>query len=203
MDEYFPLVKGIDISKLKINKEGEYSVTKPNISQFIMQYLFKKIKDCNLTVLDGTGNVGGDTIGFGLNNKVKKVYSIEINKDNFNILKNNVSVYKLNNKVNMINKDFTEYIKQIPESFCDLIFIDPPWGGPRYKYLDKLNLYLSNINIGLVCKDIKYKKLTKHLAIKIPFNFNITSFQNLSGIEDVSIYNVPNTSVYLVYANLE
>lgn len=190
------------MNKLKINEEGKYSVTKPETSIFIIEYLLKKININNITVLDGTGNVGGDTIGFGLNSKVKKVYSTEINKENYEILKNNVSVYKLNHKVQLHCDDFTKHIKNLPESFCDLVFIDPPWGGPRYKFVEKLNLYMSNINIGLICKEIKSKKISKYLSLKVPFNFNITAFQNLSEINDISVYNVPNTSVYLLYADL-
>ena len=41
MDKYFPVIEGIDMKQFKINEEGKYSITKPDISQFIIQYLFK------------------------------------------------------------------------------------------------------------------------------------------------------------------
>ena len=75
-------------------------------------------------------------IGFALNENVNKVYSTEINKDNFDILKHNIWIDKLNNKISIKNDDFIQYIKHISKGFCDLVFIDPPWGGPRYKFIE-------------------------------------------------------------------
>lgn len=202
MDRYFPTVPGVDITKLKINEEGKYSVTKPETSLFILNYIFKKVKEDKITVLDGTGNVGGDTIGFGLSDKVKKVTTTEINTNNLELLENNVKVYHLEDKVTLHHADFTKYIKTLKKDFCDLIFVDPPWGGPKYKFQAKLSLYLSKINIGIIAKQIKINKIAKYFVLKVPFNFNITSFQNISTFDDISIYNVPGSSIFLLFCEV-
>jgi tRNA/tmRNA/rRNA uracil-C5-methylase (TrmA/RlmC/RlmD family) len=55
-----------------------------------MKSILKKTKDKVIT--DLTGNVGGDTILFGLN--FKNVHSIEFNDENFKALENNINVFK-------------------------------------------------------------------------------------------------------------
>lgn len=207
MEEFFPYVKDVDMNKLKITEEGRYSVSKPEVSILIQQYILKKIgsigeKTRGLTIVDGTGNVGGDTIGFGLNNNFNSVLTTETNKENYDVLVNNVKVYKLEDKVKLYNEDFVTFLKNMKENYCDIIYFDPPWGGKDYKFKAKLSLFMSKINVGLLVKDMKSRKLCKYVVLKIPFNFNITAFQNLAELDDISIYNIPNSSVYMIFVQL-
>ena len=86
---------------------------------------------------------------------------------NINILlketgKNNVTFYN-NDAISLCNR-----LKQ------NAIFIDPPWGGPDYKQLAKLSLYLSDIELSQVCK--KLYKCTDYIVIKVPTNFDEDRF---------------------------
>jgi 16S rRNA G966 N2-methylase RsmD len=58
--------------------------------------------------------------------------------------------------------------------YQDLIFIDPPWGGPDYKNKDSIDLYLSDTELSEVCEHIKDN--TQFIGIKVPVNFNEISF---------------------------
>lgn len=202
MDNYFPKVSGVDISKLKINDEGKYSVTKPYVSQLIVKYILSKIRSTNIRIVDATGNVGGDTIGFALNKNISFVHTTEMMKENYDILKHNIGIYKLINKVKIENEDFTKFLNGLEANYCDLVYMDPPWGGQNYKYKEKMSLYLSNINVGELVKKIKERNISKYVVLKIPFNFNITAFQNMSNIEEISVYNVPTTSFYILFLRL-
>ena len=197
MNKFFPKVKNINTNRLKISNEGVYSISKPEVSKEILNYILSKTGK-NIIVLDGTGNVGGDTIRFGLSKNVKKVFTTEINKDNFEILKHNINVYKLNNKISLYNVDFIKFYKILKKKI-DVIFIDPPWGGPNYKKKCRLNLYLSKQSIGTIVKDIKKRKICSYIFIKIPFNFNITKFQLESDTKQLEIYSVDNSSVYILF----
>ena len=64
----------------------------------------------------------------------------------------------------------------------DVIFFDPPWGGPNYKEIQELDLFLSNIELSKIVNCIF--KNVECIAIKIPHNFNKKKFlSNLSHIE--------------------
>ena len=63
----------------------------------------------NKTIADLSGNVGGDTIRFGIN--FKEVDSYELNPINFEALKNNVEIYDLKN-VHLHLGDATKLFKK-------------------------------------------------------------------------------------------
>ena len=105
-----------------------------------------------------TANVGGNTINFCRN--FEFVYSIEIDKNTFSMLKNNVNIYNLKN-CELINKNSNDFINKKVE----LYFYDPPWTGIFYKTNVNMSLYLSSINIKNILKS--------HFCIKVPTNYNI------------------------------
>lgn len=178
--------QGIDYSKLKMTEEGRYSITRPFDGIKIID-LIKSIVGNNLkkfTITDLTGNVGGDTILFGLN--FNKVYSIELNDENFDALQNNVNVYGLTN-VELFKGDSTKLYRWK----TDILYMDPPWGGPNYKDFDKLDLYLGSIRVD---KFIKYiiKKDWKpsYIFIKLPSNYNFNRLYKLIDASNLHIWSI-------------
>jgi predicted RNA methylase len=178
MDIYFPKVKDIDLTNLKISNIGKYSVSKPKdasvINNIISSYFPLNMK---LTITDACANNGGNTIHFGL--KFYKVNSIEIDKDEFDILTHNVKIYKLKN-IKLIHDD---YLKQMYNLKQDVLFIDAPWGGFQYYKKKNLDLYLGNENIIDIIKKLYEKKLYKLAIIKVPKNFNFNSLFNCIDIK--------------------
>jgi hypothetical protein len=178
--------KGIDYSKLKMTEEGRYSITKPFDGVVIIKHI-KSIVNNNLIdldITDLTGNVGGDTILFAMH--FRKVYSIEINDDNYDALQNNVMVYKLNN-VKLFKGDSTKLYKWK----TDILYMDPPWGGPDYKQYDKIDLYLGSIRVD---KFIKYiiKKDWKpsYIFMKLPYNYNFDRLYKLIEASKIHIWTI-------------
>ena len=107
VEEYFPAIPGIDMSKLQMAPNSAYSITKPKDAKQIEQFINKHIGGKNLAILDGTANVGGDVINFGLNPNVARVVAIEINPETFAMLENNIRVYGklliLQSEINNLN----------------------------------------------------------------------------------------------------
>ena len=171
MDFYFPKVKDIDLSELKISNVGKYSISKPkdaiDINDIIASYFPKSSK---LTITDACANNGGNTINFAL--RFNKVNAIEINKTEFDILEHNIKVYKLKN-IKTINDD---YLKQMFNIKQDVVFIDAPWGGTQYYKSTFLDLFLGAENIIDIVKKLYDKKLFKLCVLKVPKNYN---FQNI------------------------
>ncbi|KAJ0392893.1 hypothetical protein P43SY_000993 [Pythium insidiosum] len=66
----------------------------------------------------------------------------------------------------------------------DVVFIDPPWGGPEYKELDQVDLFLGEQPLFAVCE--KLRGHAQFVVLKVPMNFDDKKFAaNVSGHVDV------------------
>ena len=101
------------------------------------------------------------------------VNSIEIDSDRFSYLKNNIEIYNLSKKIKLYNADYTLIYDKLEQ---DIVFIDPPWGGKNYKDNDNIDLKLSDIDLSLICNNLKDN--TNLIVIKVPQNFNFKNFYN-------------------------
>jgi predicted RNA methylase len=185
MDEVFPLRQNIDYTKLKLTNEGEYSVTRRRDADRIISILKGLIKDTKTkAITDATGCVGGDTIHFGIN--FQRVDSIEINEYNFEALKNNVSVYGLQN----VTLHLGDAIK-IFNWKTDILYIDPPWGGPKYKDAKNLDLFMSSKRIDEWLEEILLRKnRPSYIVLKLPYNYNFTRLNFLSNVDFIKPYRI-------------
>jgi len=177
LDTMFPEKEGVDYSKLKQTPEGEYSITKRVDGKRLLLRM-KQIVGSTETkhITDLTGNVGGDTILFGLN--FKKVDSIEYNQENFDALKHNVETYKLDN----VKVHFGDSTK-LYNWYTDVLYIDAPWGGPDYKEKENLDLFLGDVRIDLFIKHVLEQSWRpKYIFLKLPRNYN---FERLETLEKV------------------
>ena len=172
MEVLFPKKAGVDYSKLKMTPEGEYSITKRKDGEILLAHMKSMIKGIKAkSITDLTGNVGGDTILFGIH--FKDVKSIEMNPENFDALKNNVEVFGLKN-VDVMQGDSTKvYVWK-----TDVLYLDPPWGGPEYKKKDKVKIRFDNgSKLEDICDKIVEKKLCKLLVLKLPYNYDLTELK--------------------------
>jgi hypothetical protein len=174
MEEFFPKKSGVDYSKLKLTPEGEYSITKRKDGDVLLQHMrsvLKTLKDKHIT--DLTGNVGGDTILFGLH--FKKVDSIELDPTNFEALQNNVDVFGLKN-VKLHQGDSTKLFNWK----TDVLYIDAPWGGPDYKQHKELDLYLGDKRVDEYVREVLAKEnRPTYVFLKVPRNYKFDRFENV------------------------
>ena len=156
--------------KLHYDKEGLYSITnykEADIISLIIKNNF--IINKNIKIFDGTGGLGGNTISFSKN--FINVTTIEINKDRYNMLLNNINQYKLSN-VNIINTDSVDFLLKNKNNY-DVYFFDPPWGGPEYKKEKQIRFKLSGYDLDILAKKLDSNKL---LIFKLPFNYDFSQF---------------------------
>jgi hypothetical protein len=212
----FPYQKGVDKSKLMVYDVCVYSITQPLESKIIAQTvrdLFNAIQNINsyvnvhhfqnqqqtrvnpgdLTITDTTANIGGNTLAFSF--AFKKVNSIEINETLLEGLNNNCNLYKCSN----IDFHHGDCLELVPTLTQDVIFFDPPWGGPSYKNHDKLQLFLGGINIFDIIKEWKSKGLAKIFVLKYPFNFDIVPFINEKTFDNIHIQKLKKFNVVYIY----
>ena len=143
--------KIIDYNKLILTDIGEYSISKSFVShKFIKIFkstLKRDLADCIIT--DGTGGMGGDTIVFA--NYFKYVNICDNTLDHILSIYNNIREYNYLDKVKIYYKNYLEALKYLKQ---DVIYLDPPWGGPNYKIKSKIMLYLDDIPLYDIIKMI-------------------------------------------------
>ena len=174
VEEYFPAIPGINASKLQMAPNSAYSITKPKDAKQIEQFINKHMGGKNLAILDGTANVGGDVINFGLNPNVSRVVAIEINPDTFAMLENNIRVYGLAEKIQAIQGNSLDIIGKCADGeHFDILFLDAPWGGTSYKTQKFLDLEMSGKKLVDVVSMAQKCRNIDNIILKIPFNYNL------------------------------
>lgn len=216
MDKFFPKYtkehKLVDLSKLQIDDESIFYITKPFESNKIIQFISYHIDNLNdKIIVDLTGGVGGDSINFS---KVfKQVISIESDYNRYLQLKNNIEVYNADNII-CINGDSTKLVDKIAN--YDVLYIDPPWGGRNYKKYDKLrlkfgdydletfilNCFNKNKSLSEEIKEVKDEKIKitvpKVIVLKLPYNYDITYLNSKLTLYDTYIYNLKNMKIVII-----
>ena len=197
MSFYFPFRKDVNMDKLRISDVGKYSVSRPKYAektaQIIAEY-FQNPED--MVITDATSGVGGDIIAFS--KYFKYVNAVEILPEHCEILRNNIEQYQLTGKVDIINCDYIQIMNHLQQ---DIIYFDPPWGGPDYRHYDRINLYLGSRRIETLVSYLIPR--VKMIAIKIPFNFNFLEFyKHIDKTKhQIELHNLKKFQLIVVYHN--
>lgn len=187
---YFINIPNINKNNLQISNVGEYSMTPPKDAKKLCK-IIKKYFDKNITITDTTANNGGNTIAFAL--EFNNVNAVEIEKKEYDILVNNINVYKLKN-VKTYNNDYLKILEKLEQ---DIIFLDPPWGGKEYKKKNNLQLYLSNKNILDIFNLLNNK--CKAIICKVPFNYCFDKlFEKYEKLKKIHIYKFKKYIIFIL-----
>jgi 16S rRNA G966 N2-methylase RsmD len=202
MNRLFPKTHNINFKNLMIDDETMTYITNPyetkKIFSIIVPHInkYKKYSECS--IVDATGGAGGDTITFC--QYFQSVISIEIDQTRCSYLKNNIDEYKFQNCI-ILNGDSTLIVPKI--QYCDVIYVDPPWGGKNYKLKTNLKLYLGEMELEefvLKCFD---KTITtcppKVMVLKLPKNYCLKYlFDCLSSQLDIYLYELEKMNILII-----
>jgi hypothetical protein len=184
MEDMFPR-GNVDYSRLQVTDEGTYSITRRRDAEHIIHIIKNAVPDCaEKSITDTTACIGGDTLNFA--GVFKEVHSIELNSLNFEALKNNVKVYGYTN-VSLYHGDCTDVYTWA----SDVLYIDPPWGGPNYRTIQNLNLFLGKFRLDEWLDDVlsgPYRP--SHIFLKVPLNYNTKPLQFLTNIRLITSYRI-------------
>jgi len=187
MDRFFPYLEGTDYSKLILNKEGRYSVTRRKESEEIIDSMYLTVGNLETkSVTDATACMGGDTINFSLH--FQNVKGIEMNSENFSILQNNVEAFGCKN-VELYCGDSTEIINWV----SDVVYADPPWGGPSYRNEKIVELWMGKKRLDVWLEDLMsgpYRP--SFIFLKLPFNYNPIRLQFLPNFIEMNELKIQN-----------
>lgn len=91
------------------------------------QYITRIMEDLGMEhVVDGTSGIGGNVISFALSRKIQTVLAFEREKDRFGMLRENINLYGVKEKVRSENREVPFDISVAKNTG---LFLDPPWGG--------------------------------------------------------------------------
>ena len=173
--------------------EGLYSITYPIEAKLISINIIKILNNINninniitpdkYSIIDMSAGCGGNIISFC--EYFHTVTGIENNIERCQILKNNIASYNYNN-YNIICDDSINFINSTLNIY-DVYFIDPPWGGPTYKNNTNIELSMSGITLVEIINMIPKNKL---IVLKLPFNYNISTFNTFNLLFKMEIKNI-------------
>ena len=177
--------------QLKIDQESYYSLTPGYVAQDMIQAslaVFTEDVESPKVCVDCTAGSGGNTLAIIQSKVFDQVVAIEIDTLRANDLAHNLKVAHPNNQNWSVEcADSIEWILKDENSIFDLVFFDPPWGGPNYSSNKDTP---SDYSLGPNCPSLvsllsetftfgKAKGRVKVAAIKLPSNFDCTSLVDL------------------------
>ncbi|KAE9350517.1 hypothetical protein PF008_g6400 [Phytophthora fragariae] len=124
-----------------------------------------------LVVTDGTACVGGNVLSFC--DFFTHVNAIENDSTRVQMLRHNLQVLKKTN-ARCIHSNYLDVMLELQQ---DVVFLDPPWGGPEYKDLEKVDLFLGGLPLHEICARLQGN--TKCIVLKVPSNFDGDKFSKL------------------------
>uniref|UniRef100_A0A6C0BIR1 Trimethylguanosine synthase n=1 Tax=viral metagenome TaxID=1070528 RepID=A0A6C0BIR1_9ZZZZ len=197
---YFQPMDRVDVNQLQLTDVSLYSMTPWKEANFVSRtilnfykkngeshplkneaehggsltipYLRPKYGDIPI-ITDATSHVGGNTLSFHLSG-FKTVHSVEIDPQICQMLIHNLQTYHLPTE----HVHYGDYVAICRDLRQDVVFLDPPWGGPDYINNPCLDLYLGTTNIVEVCADLMSQHRASLIVLKVPINYNFSCLLN-------------------------
>ena len=168
---------------------AKYSITLPEKADMITEIIRKNYQLAfpsdnldELIITDAMACIGGNTLSFS--RCFKEVIANEINTTRFQYLVHNMKEYACSN-ISFYNDNYLNLIKRLKQN---IVFIDPPWGGPIYKSQYKMDIMIqydkepeqeivNEIKLDEIIDEIFLIPETKMIIYKLPINHNIDNFK--------------------------
>ena len=144
----------------------------------------KEVK--GLTITDATAGVGGDTLCFA--QQFKKVNAVELVPLHCAIISHNLSVYKKRRKVDHLCANYVDVVglyRPWPGNPVtqNVIYFDPPWGGPTYKTRRTVLLKLDNVPLFHIIWHILFYNRADYIFVKAPKNVDLHYFPSCTWVK--------------------
>jgi predicted RNA methylase len=179
-----------DYSKFLVVEDSAHVSLMPYASKIVGELIVDALGFSPQSILDANAHIGCDTVNFcrqfGAN-----CISIEIDKKIFKCLKKNLDAFDETKKSIAVHGNCLDFIKGFKHNM-DLVYFDPPWGGPKYWRKKKIMLNLKTANGKLmpiydVVKFTQDQKFANRIVIKVPSNFDFVTFKLHISLYDVRI----------------
>lgn len=124
----------------------------------------------SLIVTDATSCIGGNTWAFA--KCFKRVNAVEINELHVDMLRHNMKELCLEKKINVYHQNYLDVSGILQQ---DVVFIDPPWGGVRYRSSPQVGLMDHDdefVDLDVLLANIELDPSTLVIVLKVPKNYS-------------------------------
>lgn len=150
---------------IQIDAEGLYSAAPEKVLLKIARKFQGK------TVIDAFCGAGASSIA--LAQYARKVFAIDLDARRLMFAKHNARVYGVLNKLEFINGDSLQIV---PTLQAEVVFLDPPWGGPSYIQKPVFGFQDFTVDIKNLLKNLLEKNLL--VVLNVPKNFNLKELKS-------------------------
>lgn len=178
--------RGVKYSELETTEESRYSCLMPFQFDQVAAAYAAEVGQPPLAAIDATANIGCDTIQLRRSFPGARITAIERDPATAACLAANMAnlgriIGGDPAPVEAVAADCVEYLGLGPEPresapAADLVYFDPPWGGPDYHKALALDLYLSGAHIGDVAGRA-LRRTAPLVVVKLPGNVNLAGLQ--------------------------
>ncbi|XP_058810912.1 uncharacterized protein LOC131675785 [Phymastichus coffea] len=157
---------------IKLDYESWFSVTPEKIAIHIAAKCKSDI------VIDAFCGAGGNTIQFA--NSCHQVMSIDIDLQKLQMARHNAKIYGVDNKIDFILGNFICLAESL---IGDVVFLSPPWGGPKYvkKNVFDLKDIMEPYGGEKLLKTAQ--KISRNVAYYLPKNIDTSQLLHAAGSE--------------------
>ncbi|GFR47033.1 hypothetical protein Agub_g8718, partial [Astrephomene gubernaculifera] len=122
-------------SVVQLDTEGWWSVT-PEVLAAHQAVRSRGLSTRGLVALDACCGCGGNVIQMARVFPV--VMGVEISERRVEMARHNAGVYEVSHKCQFLCADFFQVA---PELKVDVLFMSPPWGGPKYQHVNTFDVF--------------------------------------------------------------
>jgi 16S rRNA G966 N2-methylase RsmD len=192
---------------LHVDDVSLYSITEASIAEEMTQML-RTVGGSGSSIVDANACVGGNTLSFA--RAFAHVCGVELSVQRARMLRHNVGLCGLSAQVSVFQGDFVSLLATaLQAASCsasvasdappltqllrdsDVVFFDPPWGGPDYWKEPRLDMFLGTVDVADVVTALTFapprgavaapsgttKPMARAVAIKAPLNYNVAGLR--------------------------
>ncbi|XP_062986812.1 trimethylguanosine synthase [Elgaria multicarinata webbii] len=158
---------------IQLDREGWFSVTPEKIAEHIAKRV--RLSFNSDIIVDAFCGVGGNAIQFAL--AAKRVIAIDIDPVKIRLARNNAEVYGVADQIDFICGDFMKLASSLK---ADVVFLSPPWGGPKYATAETFDVQTMISPDGFEIFTLS-QKITNNIVYFLPRNADIDQVASLAG----------------------
>ena len=165
------------LPKLLLDDVCMYSVTESEMAEQMAVYIREELANAyggdldsakNATITDATACAGGNAIAFC--DTFKYVNAVDNSPNRAMMCHYNLALFNYTSEKYSVHcADYRSIMRNLQQ---DVVFFDPPWGGPNYKNQTNLTLKLGDTNLVDIVTDLYNEGRARVIAIKAPENYD-------------------------------
>ncbi|GLV34654.1 Trimethylguanosine synthase 1 [Carabus blaptoides fortunei] len=157
---------------IKLDQESWFSVTPEKVAK----HTAKRCK-CDV-IIDAFCGAGGNAIQFAFT--CERVIAIDIDPHKISLAKHNAQVYGVADRIEFIVGDFFSLASTLK---ADVVFLSPPWGGPKYLENDVFDLETMLLPVSISEMISAAREITENVAFFLPRNSDVNQLVLLAGVQ--------------------